>query len=78
MPIGLKMPSRYWARNRRGTAARKPAIGPAAPISAIAFLVGTGSLSETNAPNVPIKYGNGIKNGSDALTLYKLEYNEVI
>ena len=34
------MPSRYWARNRRGTAARKPAIGPAAPISAIARFLG--------------------------------------
>ena len=37
-----------------GSATRKPAKGPAIPISNNAFLLGIGSRLEIKAPNVPI------------------------
>ena len=42
--------------------ARKPAIGPATPISNIAFLDGTTLVVRMTAPNVP-KFRNNALNG---------------
>ena len=52
------------AKSETGIATINPQIGPAAPISSNAFLLGIGSLVDIRAPNVPkinIGGGRGIK-----------------
>ena len=43
------------ATNRRGKAVIKPNIGPAAPISSIAFLLGIGSRRDMKAHLYPVR-----------------------
>ena len=55
--------------NNAGTATRKPAIGPAMPISNRMRFCGIGSRMRMKAPSVPLgNNGTGRKNGSDAST----------
>ena len=45
-----------------------PAIGPAIPMSKSAAREGIGLLMRMKAPSVPIRLGNGTKNGGVAYT----------
>ena len=49
-------------------AGMNPAIGPAIPISKSAAREGIGLLMRMKAPSVPIRLGNGTKNGGVAYT----------
>ena len=56
---------------RKGISTRKPAIGPANPMSKRTRRFGNGSRILMNAPRVPvIGSGAGRKNGSVASTLW--------
>ncbi|BAA29426.1 107aa long hypothetical protein [Pyrococcus horikoshii OT3] len=55
-----------------GIATKSPAIGPLAPKSTAAFLVGIGDFTLITAPSVPMKEGNGMKYGNVDLTLCKV------
>src|SRR5690606_16095789 len=60
------------AARATGISARKPAIGPATPISKTALLDGIGDVIFMKAPKVPagpMRGGVGIKYGSVASTL---------
>ena len=63
-----------WAypQARNGSATRKPASGPAAPMSTSAFLVGMRSRTRMTAPSVPNpSSGSGMKYGRLALTPWR-------
>ena len=49
-------------------ATTKPAIGPAIPMSKSAVRDRIGERMRMNAPMVPIRVGNGMKNGKVAFT----------
>ena len=60
-----------------GSATRKPAIGPAMPISNSALRERMGDLMRISAPKVPISVGAGMKYGSVAYTPFLSASNEV-